>query len=199
MYADSILTLLDSILKCSQNGRRFAENQYDIDRYGEIEKWVTELYKMLPGFSDIVLEPHDPVRYITPIVGVNAIVINSENKILLEKRKDDDSWCLPGGWCETGLTASENIIKELKEETGYNVEIDRFYKLFCRTPSPQFNTTSYHLVYICSIHDGFLKVSHESEDIAWLKIEEVKNWHIDHGIWVREYIDSVNSHEQISF
>ena len=33
----------------------------------------------------------------------------------------DDKWSLPGGFCDIGLSPSENIVKEIKEESGYDV------------------------------------------------------------------------------
>lgn len=35
--------------------------------------------------------------------------------------KIDDRWSLPGGFCDIGLSPSENIVKEIKEESGFDV------------------------------------------------------------------------------
>jgi len=43
-------------------------------------------------------------------------VIISKNKILFQKRKDDEFWALPGGKIEVGATTKDTVKRELKEE-----------------------------------------------------------------------------------
>lgn len=182
------LLLLEQIHKCALNGRRFAESQYDIDRYSSIIKWVEHLYKSNPDFSKMLLEPHEPIGYITPKIGINAIIVNDQGKVLLENRVDDNTWCLPGGWCEVGLTAEENLLKEVKEETGFDARIVGLCKVYCRTPSTRSLQTTYHLVYHCEIVGGELAVSHESRGVDWHNPLSVDNWHWDHGQWVIDFL-----------
>lgn len=58
---------------------------------------------------------------------VSVIVFNSENQILLVKHKKGTRqyWVLPGGRLEYGETFYECGVREVKEETGLEVEIDR--------------------------------------------------------------------------
>ena len=58
--------------------------------------------------------------YQTPKIDVRGAVFTN-NKILLVREKIDDRWSLPGGFCDIGLSPSENIVKEIKEEAGYDV------------------------------------------------------------------------------
>lgn len=59
--------------------------------------------------------------YPTPKVDIRAVIFE-DNKILLVKENSDDSWSLPGGWADIGLTPSEVAIKEVKEESGFDVK-----------------------------------------------------------------------------
>ena len=43
----------------------------------------------------------------------------SDDKILLVKEKDG-KWSLPGGWVDVNESIKSNIIKEVKEESGFN-------------------------------------------------------------------------------
>lgn len=76
----------------------------------------------------------DYVTYIRSLVGnkkimMNAagcIIVNKENQILLQLRGDDHFWGLPAGIMELGERPSETAVREVLEETGYNVEITNY-------------------------------------------------------------------------
>ena len=63
-------------------------------------------------------------------VRVTGILIE-DNKILLAQQKVSDKrkWSLPGGRLERGETLSQGLIREMKEETGLDVEIVRMLYL----------------------------------------------------------------------
>ena len=54
-------------------------------------------------------------------VGCACLVINEKDEILLEKRKDNGLYCLPGGGIELGETVEEGLRREIKEETGIDL------------------------------------------------------------------------------
>ncbi|MCM3783470.1 NUDIX domain-containing protein [Neobacillus mesonae] len=60
------------------------------------------------------------------IVTGGAIIRDSENRILLQRRSDYGDWGLPGGGMEPGESVEETMIREVLEETGLEV---REYKL----------------------------------------------------------------------
>lgn len=62
--------------------------------------------------------------YPTPKADVRGAVFR-ENQILLVREKHDELWSLPGGFCEIGLSPAENVVKEIKEESGYDTEPSR--------------------------------------------------------------------------
>lgn len=64
-------------------------------------------------------------------VGCGAIIINDNDEILLVKRSlssrtDPGLWSRPGGEVEFGETVHEAVEREVLEETGIRVKIDRF-------------------------------------------------------------------------
>lgn len=52
------------------------------------------------------------------MVGACVLLIDQHNRILLQLRKDNNCWGLPGGSMELGETIEETASRELKEETG---------------------------------------------------------------------------------
>jgi len=60
------------------------------------------------------------IGYETPKIGIRALVCKHD-KILLVREKMDNKWCIPGGYAETGLSPSEIVVKEVKEESGFDV------------------------------------------------------------------------------
>ena len=64
-------------------------------------------------------------------VGCSAIIFDETGeRILLTQRTDNGQWCLPGGGMDSGESASEAIIREVWEETGLQVEVDRLAGIY---------------------------------------------------------------------
>lgn len=57
------------------------------------------------------------------VVAASAVVCDSEGRILLQRRRDNDLWALPGGGMDLGDSLPGTAVREVKEETGLDVEI----------------------------------------------------------------------------
>ncbi len=55
------------------------------------------------------------------LVGVTAVVVDPDGRILLHRRADDGRWCTPGGLVEPGEQPAATLVRELQEETGVRV------------------------------------------------------------------------------
>jgi 8-oxo-dGTP pyrophosphatase MutT (NUDIX family) len=59
-----------------------------------------------------------------------GIIIEQENQILLQHRKDRDVWGIPGGVMEPGETFLETAVRETFEETGLTAEQLQLFGLY---------------------------------------------------------------------
>ncbi|MDK1474001.1 NUDIX domain-containing protein [Streptomyces sp. 549] len=57
------------------------------------------------------------------VVAASAVVTDDEGRILLQRRKDNDLWALPGGGMDMADSLPGAAVREVREETGYEVEI----------------------------------------------------------------------------
>lgn len=68
-------------------------------------------------------------EYIFNIRITGILIENNEILLVQQKLSDKRNWSLPGGRLERGETLSQGLIREMKEETGLDVEIIRMLYL----------------------------------------------------------------------
>ncbi len=178
-----IFSLLDELQTIARNGLHFTDGVYDRERYERLLELTTQTY------SEILNAPSEAVRtrlleeigYITPKVGCDAAIFNNSGEILLMERADGSGWCLPCGWVEPNEKPSEAVIREVREETGLEVEVVHFVGVFTRMPSIRNGPhTMIATVHLCRIVGGELKLSHEGLALGYWSIEQMKDWHTTH-------------------
>lgn len=69
-----------------------------------------------------------PKKKTIPTTRISVVVLNREDEILLVRHKKGNKsyWVLPGGRLEYGETFAECAVREVKEETGLEVQVERF-------------------------------------------------------------------------
>jgi 8-oxo-dGTP diphosphatase len=87
----------------------------------------------------------------TPLLTVDAIILNKPNKIVLIKRKNPPfkgQYALPGGFVDIGETVETACIREAKEETNINVKITQMVGVFSNPErDPRGHTVT--IAYLC--------------------------------------------------
>jgi 8-oxo-dGTP diphosphatase len=91
-------------------------------------------------------------------IGVNALIFE-QGRILLALRRDIDWWNLPGGGMEIGETVEEALRREVFEETGLFVDIERLVGVYSK-PQKQ----EVVLTFCCRITGGQLIPTDESRE-----------------------------------
>ncbi len=105
--------------------------------------------------------------------GATAAVFDGHDRILLHRREDNGKWGLPGGSIEVGERADESIVREVKEETGYDVKVVRLVGVYS---DPAYTTITYPngdvvsyvaLLFECEVIGGTATTSDESTAVDW--------------------------------
>lgn len=71
---------------------------------------------------DYIDDPSAP-RANSVVPSVAAVIEDEQGRILLIHKTDNDLWALPGGGHEIGENIAETVVREVKEETGYDVRV----------------------------------------------------------------------------
>lgn len=97
-------------------------------------------------------------------IGTTCVVINERNEVLLSQRGDLKTWNLPGGRLDKGETL-EAAAREVREETGIEVEIERPVGLYYTTRWQRLNV----LVRARPVGGALLGRTHETLDNRWFR------------------------------
>jgi 8-oxo-dGTP pyrophosphatase MutT (NUDIX family) len=57
------------------------------------------------------------------VVAASAVVTDDNGRILLQRRADSGNWALPGGGMDMTESLADSVIREVSEETGFDVEV----------------------------------------------------------------------------
>ncbi|MGA2504286.1 MAG: NUDIX domain-containing protein [Anaerolineales bacterium] len=117
----------------------------------------------------------------------SAILFNGDRtKVLLTRRKDNWSWCLPGGMIEAGETVSEGCAREVWEETGLKVRILRLTGIYS-DPHQLVEYPDGNQAFIVVLNfevellEGEPRLSSETIGVDWFPIGEAVEMDLFHG------------------
>jgi ADP-ribose pyrophosphatase YjhB (NUDIX family) len=159
-----------------QTGLAFSRVRYDIQRYHRLMEIASEI-----ASTHSELE-HGPLLesflsqqgYATPKVDVRGAVVR-EGKILLVQEGVDQRWCLPGGWADIGEIPSENVAREVWEESGFRVRAKKVVGVYDANRVGE-QLEFYHafkIVFLCDILGGEARPSDETLDVQFYSFDEL--------------------------
>lgn len=126
----------------AQAGLTYSKDVFDLERFELIRKISVEILAHHTDMESHVIKDlfANETGYATPKIDVRAVVFQ-DDKILMVQEKNDGKWALPGGWADIGFTPSEVAVKEVKEESGFDVKAIKLlaitdYKCHPHPPSP---------------------------------------------------------------
>ena len=88
---------------------------------------------------------------------------------MVRETSDGGRWTLPGGWADVNITAAENAAKEVLEESGYIVRVEKLAALWDRTRQGHsagvFSCCK--LFFLCALTGGEAATGHETSAVGW--------------------------------
>lgn len=153
-------------------GLAYAESPNDRDRYRLLAELASEIVAaeatLTSGVTEKVLVDDG---YPTPKVDVRAVVFSDDGQLLLVREASDGLWSLPGGWADLGDTPGEVAVREVAEETGYEVEAQRLLALWdkARHDHPRSLQSVYKVVIDCRLvgPEPTAEPCHEVLEVGW--------------------------------
>jgi ADP-ribose pyrophosphatase YjhB (NUDIX family) len=126
---------------------------------------------------DYVDDPNAP-RANSVVPSVVAVVRDDAGRILLIHKTDNDLWALPGGGHELGESIADTVVREVKEETGYDVEVEQITGTYTNPGHVMAYEDGevrqqFSLAFSARLIGGERRTSNESDQVEWVRVEEV--------------------------
>ncbi len=134
----ALARLLELILSTAQAGLAFSKDRFDIGRFRALQHAVAEFIASDQGVAYervenwIALDSHYP----TPKLDVRALILDSQQRVLLVREASDSRWTLPGGWCDVNESPADAVVRETQEESGLEVRAIRLLALLDKHKHP---------------------------------------------------------------
>lgn len=199
------LAIAKQINSIAQSGLAFTNDKFDKERYLQLLDLSINIINKITEIDNSKLQFvfNRDIGYQTPKVGVRAVVVE-DSKILLVKEKMDGKWTLPGGYADTGMTPSEIVINEVKEESGFDVRATRILGFidYNKHQDRPFPFDIYVLYMQCEIISGEAMAGLETSEVGFFSINELPELSIrrvTRGQLVQMYQMAVSEHIQPVF
>jgi ADP-ribose pyrophosphatase YjhB (NUDIX family) len=175
--SSTILNYAKRLRSIAHLGLTYANNEYDTERYRELEQISLEMMNMTTGLplDQLAVYFSTAKEYITPKVDIRAVIFNDKNEILLVKEKADGKWSLPGGWADIGQSPTEAAVKEALEETGFNVKPIKLLAVLdkrCHPHPPQLDYV-YKIFIQCEITSGEYNQAFDILDMGFFEQDDL--------------------------
>lgn len=121
----------------------------------------------------------------TLVVAASAVVTNDQGHILLQRRRDNNLWALPGGGMEMTDSLPGTAIREVKEETGLDIEITGLVGTYTDPRHVIAYTDGevrrqFNVCFTARILGGTLAISDESTELRFVPPQDLDTLPIHH-------------------
>lgn len=159
-----------------QTGITYSMSVYDTQRYERLLEISSEIlaahtdHEKASVLSSFALQ----VGYATPKIDVRGAVIQ-EGRILLVQERSDQRWCLPGGWADVGTAPAKMVIREVKEESGFDVTPKHIIGIYDgnRNQRPLEFYHAYKIIFLCELLGGEAQPSEETMAVDFFDFDNL--------------------------
>ena len=118
-----------------------------------------------------------------PVVSVGAVIVDGGRVLLIKRGQPplQGRWSLPGGVVEIGETLQEALAREVREETGLEIEVGPVVEVLDRIERVDDNRIEYHYViidYRCLVRGGRLACGSDADDARWVSASDVASFNV---------------------
>lgn len=112
------------------------------------------------------------------VPAASAVVVDDEGRIVLQRRRDNEMWALPGGVMELGESVADCAIRETREETGLDVEVVGIVGVYS-DPKHVFAyddgevRQEFSICVLARVRGGTIQVSDESHEVQAFDPDEI--------------------------
>jgi ADP-ribose pyrophosphatase YjhB (NUDIX family) len=112
------------------------------------------------------------------VPSVVAVVQDSMGRVLTIHKTDNGLWALPGGGHEIGESISDTVVREVREETGYDVEVEAITGTYTDPGHVMAYDDGevrqqFSIAFRAQLVGGEARTSSESSEVVWLSPDEI--------------------------
>jgi ADP-ribose pyrophosphatase YjhB (NUDIX family) len=134
------------------------------------------------------------------VVATSAVVTDDAGRILLQRRTDSGNWALPGGGMEMNESLADSVVREVKEETGLDVEVTGLVGTYTDPRHIIAYTDGevrrqFNVCYTARVVGGQLAISDESTELRFIDPAELDSLPMHHTqrLRISHYLESRKS------
>ena len=121
---------------------------------------------------DYIDDPNAP-KANSVVPSVVAVVEDDDGRILMIHKTDNDLWALPGGGHDIGEFIRETVVREVREETGFEVEVTNIVGTYTNPNHVMAYDDGevrqqFSIAFSAKLVGGALRASDESREVAWV-------------------------------
>jgi ADP-ribose pyrophosphatase YjhB (NUDIX family) len=171
---DKVYQFIIKVAAISKIGLLFSKDPYAIENYNELQNLSKQLIEDLGKFKIDGPNYFSRDIYPTPNVSVRALIFNGHKQLLLVKEASLGTWSLPGGWCDLFETPSEAIIKEVIQEAGIHIKVDRLLGISDRIKyKTNKKWSEYAVMFLATIIEDTKVFGHEVSQVGFFDINNL--------------------------